>query len=37
MDTVLEILRALASIASIVRLLFELWKEYKHKADGEGR
>jgi hypothetical protein len=37
MDTVLEILRALASIASIARLLFELWKEHKHKADSGGR
>lgn len=37
MNTFLEILRAVASIASIARFIHELWKDYKHKSDGEGR
>ena len=37
MDTFFEILRALAYTANIARFVLALWKEYKHKADGEGR
>lgn len=37
MDTVLEILRAIASAANIARFFRELWKEHKHRADSEGR
>ena len=37
MNVVLEVLQALASIASIGRLMLDLWREYKHESDGEGR
>ncbi len=31
MNLVLEVLKALANIASIGRFIFDLWKEYKQK------
>lgn len=37
MDMLLEILRAVASIASIARLILELWEKYKHKSDDVDR
>ena len=37
MDMFLEILRAVASIASIARLILELWENYKHKSDDVDR
>ena len=40
MDTILQVIRALGALASIARLLLELfgrWDRRKHNAEGEGR
>lgn len=37
METFLEILQALALVASTAKTLYELWREYKHKSDDLGR
>ena len=37
MNPVLEILQALAQVASIGRFLLDLWREHKHRTDDVGR
>lgn len=37
MDTILKILQALALVASTMKTLYELWREYKHHTDDDGR